>query len=137
MIGNSWTRSTALICSALDWVGVGEARGVGVGWTSGLEDAEAEDEGDGTMLAEGVDIGRSIVSGIGTGVADGVASGSCSGGIVSAEFVLEKIVSRFRRGSSGLGAGVLAESVASMGGDSWALALGGAGNIDIQGYTND
>ncbi len=50
-----------------------------------------------------------MASGTSSGIADWVASGMSSGGIVSAEVVLGKIVSRFRRGSSGLGAGVCAE----------------------------
>jgi len=89
--------------------------------------------GDGAMLVEGVGLGVTMVSGVGSGVAEGVASGNSSGGIVSAEVVLEKIVSGFRRGSSGLGAGVWAECVASTGGDSWAFAPGGAGRSEIQG----
>ena len=68
-----------------------------------------EAEGDGAILAEGVAVGDGLASGVGSGVADGVASGTSSGVVVSAEFVLVKIVSGFRRGSSGLGAGVSAE----------------------------
>ena len=84
-------------------------------------------------LAEGVELGVTMVSGVGSGEADGEASGIGSGVVVSAEVVLVKIVSGFRRGSSGLGAGVLAECVASSGGDSWAFAPGGAGRSEIQG----
>jgi hypothetical protein len=58
------------------------------------------------MCAEGDGVGIIVDSGVGSGVAEGVASGNSSGGIVSAAVVLGKIVSRFRRGSSGLGAGV-------------------------------
>jgi hypothetical protein len=104
-------------------VGVGEDETVGVG--VGV--------GDGATLAEGVGLGVTMASGVGSGVADGVASGTSSGVIVSAEFVLVKIVSGFRRGSSGLGAGVSAECVASSGGDSWACAPGGAGRSEIHG----
>ncbi len=92
-----------------------------------------EAEGDGAMLVEGVVVADGVASGVGSGVADGVALGIGSGVIVSAEFVLVKIVSGFRRGSSGLGAGVWAECVASTGGDSWALAPGGAGRSEIHG----
>ncbi len=123
-------------------VGAGvESDGVGVidgaGDCTGIALFEGKSVGDGegleTGLAEGVAIDVTMVSGEGSGVAEGVASGSSSGGIVSAEFVLVKIVSGFRRGSSGLGAGVLAECVATSGGDSWAFAPGGAGRSEIQG----
>lgn len=89
------------------------------------------------MCVEGMIEAEEVASGDDSGVAEGVDSGEASGVCVSAEFVLVKIVSRFRRGSSGLGTGVWAECVATSGGDSWACAPGGAGRSEIQGYTSD
>ncbi len=127
------------MCS-VDGEGVGEGVGVstsvfpfsGAPVGEGEGEARAEEVG----VADGVEMG---VSGIDSGVADIVASGITSGGIVSAEIVLVKIMSGFKRRSSGLGAGptcvgrVWAELVASSGGDSWAYIGGGAGRMEIQG----
>jgi len=93
--------------------------GEGRGGSEGAREGEGEIVGEGEGVAAGValalGVARSIVtpstsvSGNGSGVAEGVASGITSGGIISADCVVEKISSRLRRGSSGLGAGVLAE----------------------------
>lgn len=105
----------------------------------GETDAEGEADGstDGVGVADGVAISalgvEMIVSGMTSGIADWVASGIASGGIVSVEFELVKIVSGSRRGSSGVVAGVSAELVASIGGESWACAMGGAGSMEIHG----
>lgn len=109
LIANGSIEGGAIIGSTTLWTGESEGEASGVGVSLELLDGGSK-SGVGVALAE--------ASGIGSGVAEGVASGIASGGIVSAEFVLGKMSSRFKRGSSGLGAGVSAEIVASCGGDS-------------------
>lgn len=116
-----------------DCVGVGVVDGStmdGDSLGAGFADAEATSALDVAISALEVEM---IVSGMTSGVAEWVASGIASGGIVSVRFEFVKIVSGLRRGSSVLGAGVSAELVASMGGDSWACTCGGAGSIEIHG----
>lgn len=128
------SRELSLSMCSVGEEGVGEGVGVSVPVFPFSGDSVGEGEGIGVVEETGVADGEEMgVSGISSGVAEGVDSGIVSGVSSCEDCVVGKIVSRSRRGSSGVGAGVAAELLASCGGDSWAETGGGAGRTEIQG----